>query len=512
MISTKPKESDIKTWLDQPMIAKGGGTFIPSDNVWRPDPTANSANVVGAKKAVPEEYQQWLVVALAFLAKEKSARSLVDLVWALKACGESGLNVLDSSEAIRIRDRLTRTTFSSLRVFLRYWHDLELDMGPNESEIAALFDLKPKPPSQCPVESLNPIIGPYTQLELQAIFDWVNRAFADNKISWERFVYIRLLIATGARQRQIQQLVFGDISLNGQEPILQMPKAKLRTFEYRSAFQSITLSSDLYEILSHFKSYILRCLKVERPGIDWNLALPNVPLFRSVGKASVWGENAVIIDGLDLRLLEIAPQEKFHKQDGSMKILLKGYEKMAGFPISERTQEPIHLGSHRFRYTLGTDMASEGYGPHPIASALGHNGIKSVGRYIKTSPKMGKRLDNKMKESLVLVVNAFQGCIISRPDEISKSSVSMNQTIRGGAGAIATCGSEGGCHLDAPTACYTCSKFQPWVEADHEEVLQHLEERQRRAGTDTEKAISFDRSILAVRQVIDQVNKIKSAS
>ena len=66
--------------------------------------------------------------------------------------------------------------------------------------------------------------------------------------------------------------------------------------------------------------------------------------------------------------------------------------------------------------------------------------------------------------------------------------------------------------MDAPTACYTCSKFQPWVEADHEEVLQHLEERQRRAGPDTEKAISFDRSILAVMQVIDQVNKIKSAS
>ena len=509
MIVTKPKESDIDTWLDQPMIAKGGGEFVPSDDRWRPDPTANSGNIARAKKAVPKEYEQWLVVALAFLAKERSARALVDLVWALKACGDSALNVLDASNAIGIRNRLTRTTFFSLRRFLRYWQNLELDVGPNGDVVAALFELKPKPLPQCPVESLNPTIGPYTQLEFKAIFDWVNGAFTDGKIVWERFVYIRLLIATGARQRQIQQLVFGDVSSKRQKWMLQMPKAKLKAFEYRGAFQEVVLSQDLYDILSHYKNYVLQNLKGEHPEVDWTLALPNVPLFRAVGKPSGWGKIPMIIDDPELNQLEIAPQEKFHKQDGSMKIMLRGHEERIGFPVSERTQEVIHLGAHRFRYTLGTDMAREGYGPYAIAAALGHSGTKAVGRYIKTSPQMGKRLDDKMKTALALVVNAFQGQIISKSDGANKSSM-VNKTIRGGTAAIATCASGGGCQLDTPIACYTCTKFQPWVEADHEEVLQRLQARQQRAGSDTEKAISFDRPIMAVVQVIDQINKLKA--
>lgn len=511
MVLTKPKKGDIAEWLDQVMVAKGGGTFVPSDDRWRPDPTAESANISGAKKAVPKDAQQWLVVALAFLAKEKSARALNDLAWALKRCGEFDLDVLDTSNAIKVRDILTRTTFSSLRVFLRYWHGLELSVRPNGDVITEYFELKPKPPSQCPVESLNPILGPYTQLELKALFEWVNAAVADGTISWERFVYIRLLIATGARQRQIQQLVFGDIRSGSQKPALQMPKAKQRTFEYRSDFQTITLSQDLHGILSQYKDHVLQRLRMERPQVDWVLALPNVPLFRSVGKPSGWGQTPVIIDDPDLHHLEIAPQEKFHKQDGSMKVLLKDHEKGVGFPVSERTKEPVHLSAHRFRYTLGTDMAREGYGPHAIASALGHSGIKTVGRYIKTSPKMGKRLDDKMKDALALVVNAFQGQIIPEPDAAKKISLA-NKAIRGGTNTIATCGSKSGCQLDAPVACYTCSKFQPWLEANHEEVLQRLQARQQRAGSDIEKAISFDRPILAVKQVIDQINRLKAVN
>ena len=52
MILTSPNNKNIKMWLDQEMVAAGGGVFTPSDDFWRPDPTTQSANVAEAKHAV----------------------------------------------------------------------------------------------------------------------------------------------------------------------------------------------------------------------------------------------------------------------------------------------------------------------------------------------------------------------------------------------------------------------------------------------------------------------------
>ncbi len=511
MILTKPTKSDIERWLDQAMIAKGGGVFVPSNDRWRPDPTTYSANVVAAKKSVPDECQLWLVAAIAFRAKEVSARSLNGLVGALKYCGDKNLNILDVSNVVTIQKGLSRSQFSMIRSFLKFWADLELDVAPDTGLIAVLYEQKSKRRSGCPVESVDPVKGPFTVHELKGIFDWVNDAYAGKKILFSAFVLIRLLIATGARRRQIQQLVFGDIISDGQKAVINMPKAKEREFEYRKNFQRFYLSNDLRDVLASYKNYTLERLKNEQPTVCWDKAIKNVPILRAIGRT--W-DKAVILDDPNLYELENYPQERFHMSDPSMKGLLNRIEKMSGFPISERTLKTISISSHRFRYTLGSDMARENYGSHAIAAALGHNGIRSVGRYIKTSPQMGKRLDSKMKTELALVVNAFQGEIIPKPDDNTKEST-VAKTIYGGSGAIATCGSGYSCHLDAPFSCYTCSKFQPWVEGPHEEVLTRLETRRDRVvleGGDSAVVTSFDRPILAVAQVIEKIRNIKKSS
>lgn len=514
MILTSPTTSNIEAWLDQEMIAKGGGAFTPTDDWWRPDPTTGSANVAEAKRAVKEPMRSWLVAALAYYAKVKSARTLNHMTYILTRCAASGLDVLEEADVLAIRNKLDKSEFSVLRIFLKHWRDeYLLAVCPSKQVIMTFYALKPRDASgPCPVESMNPIKGPYTELEIQALFDWVNGAYTDGRVSIERFVYFRLLIATGVRTRQLQQLVFGDLTNVDGDPILRMPKAKQKDFEYRSSFQLIKLSPDLYSFILNYKRLTLRCLKADRPGVDWEKALPNVPIFRAKGK--FFGKS-VIIDDPDLCFLEDGTQVRFHMQDGSMRALLRGLEYDPAFPISERTGERIHLGSHRFRYTLGTDMSRMGYGPHAIASALAHKTIRSVGKYIKISPEMGRRIDDKMKGEMALVVKAFQGRLVAGTTDPDNSS-NTNKVIRGPSSAIATCGSSGGCHLDAPVACYTCSKFQPWYEGQHEEVLQRLQLRQKRAidvaGQNSEAAISFDRPILAVIQVIYQINAKKMES
>lgn len=512
MILSSPSKKNIEVWLDQEMVAKGGGTFTPSEDCWRPDPTALSSNIVEAKYAVSEEVQPWLVASLAYYAKEKSARSLKQITYTLKRCASANLDVMDEGNALAIRNLLCKSEFSCLRAFLKQWKESYLlAICPSESTIKALYEMKAQSDKgPCPVESMNPQKGPFTALETQALFNWANDAYADGRVSIERFVYIRLLIATGARIRQLQQLVFGDLVDSGMGATLRMPKAKDKTFEYRSSFQLINLTPDLANTLIVYRRLILNRLQVERPGVDWAKAISNAPVF--FAKRSKFAHD-VIVDDPDLELLETGPQEKFHKPDSSMKALLWGLERDQAFPVSERTGEQIHLSSHRFRYTLGTDMSRMGFGPHAIAAALGHKSIRSVGRYIKASPEMGRRIDNKMKEEMALVVNAFQGRLVTGADAAINGS-SPNKTIRSQSGAIATCGASGGCHLDAPVACYTCSKFQPWIEGPHEEVLERLQMRKNRvvdeAGESSNAAISFDRPILSVIQVIDRIKKIKN--
>ncbi|UYG06863.1 site-specific integrase [Halomonas sp. M4R1S46] len=508
MILTTPTKNNIDVWLHQEMIAMGGGAFKPADDWWRPDPTAQSANIAEAKFAVPEAMRSWLAAALAYYAKDNSARTLKQLAYVLGRCADLGVDVLDEADAIAIRNRLGKSEFSVLRVFLKRWREeYLLAVCPSEQVIKALYALKPKNTSgPCPVESMNPVKGPFTVRETQALFDWSNDAYANGRISIERFLYIRLLIATGARSRQLQQLVFGDLHNASEGPLLRIPKAKQKGFEYRNSFQTCKLAKDLYSLLVSYQSLTLNCLQADRPGVDWEKALPHVPIFRSKGKKFV---HTVIINDPDLHLLEAGPQEKFHKHDGSMKALLYGLETDPAFPISERTGERIHLGPHRFRYTLGTDMSRMGFSQHTVALALGHKSIRSVSRYIKVSPEMGKRIDDKMKKELSLVVNAFKGKLVESAAEAVNGSY-PNKTIRGQSSGIATCGASGGCHLDAPVACYTCSKFQPWIEGPHEEVLERLKLRQQRAidaaGQDSNVAMSFDGPILAVMQVIHQVN------
>lgn len=507
IIRTKPTANDISEWLQQKAIAKGGGIFRPSSSKWRPDPTTYSANIAEAKKAVSEFYQPWLIVALVFRAKEISARALCRLSGTLKLCADNNLNILDIKDVILVHQKLDRTQHSILRSFLKYWVNLELDVSPSSDVVDSHYQLKPKSRSRCPVESMDPEKGPYTELEVKSLFDWVNDSFSHGNMDITSFILLRMLILTGSRRRQIQQLVFGDILLDGREYYINMPKAKSKSVEFRGDFQRIVIPDDDLRILLSYKRHTIEYLEEKRPGFDWNRVVDNIPLFRVTrGEYSLLGANET-----DLVSLSNSPNVNFHMSDASMKGCLLRLNKSADIPISERTGKRIHLSSHRFRYTLGTDMAREGYTAHAIARALSHTNIRSVGRYIKTSPEMGKRLSEKMKSELSLVVNAFQGVIIPAPSEMERQE-KRDKVIRGGAKEIATCGSMQGCHLDAPVACYTCSKFQPWIDAPHEEVLKRLEDRQRKASEGAfgnNSYISFERPILAVKQVIDSIKDIK---
>ena len=173
---------------------------------------------------------------------------------------------------------------------------------------------------------------------------------------------------------------------------------------------------------------------------------------------------------------------------------------------SERTGETLNLTSHRFRRTLGTDMNREGAGLGAIAFALDHTDYQSAGVYTATTADIATRLDRKIGKLLAPLAQAFAGVIVRDESEAVRGD-NPESRIRtmSGSDNVGTCGNFSFCGSRAPIACYTCVKFQPWIEAPHEENLNRLyEEREEILDATGDETIArqLDRSILAIEDVI----------
>ena len=145
MILSSPSKKNIDAWLMSEMTAKSGGRFTPSDDYWRPDPTAQAANVASAKCAVIDKVRPWLIAALSYYAMEYSARTLKHLAYILSKCGNSSLDVLDESNVIAVRNILSKSEFAVLRSFLKRWReDYLLEVKPSEAVVDYLYAIKPR--------------------------------------------------------------------------------------------------------------------------------------------------------------------------------------------------------------------------------------------------------------------------------------------------------------------------------------------------------------------------------
>lgn len=179
--------------------------------------------------------------------------------------------------------------------------------------------------------------------------------------------------------------------------------------------------------------------------------------------------------------------------------------------ISPRTGAPLHITCRRFRYTLATRLVREGASQRQVAELLDHSDLQSVQCYFDLKSDIVESLDKATTMTLAPVAQAFLGHLVRSEADANRGSNPSSRIYAKRAGEVApvgTCGSMSFCGLYAPIACYTCVKFQPWVEAPHEEVLEALlAERTRRQdqGLDARMVGINDDTILAVADVVGQI-------
>lgn len=510
-----PTHESLDAWLSTPRFAKCGVFFTPSESMWWPDKSASQGiNWETAILCVPLDWQCWLQAALAYRMTELSQRTIGEVVSVLSRAAQARLDPLNADHMIDLRERFNMAEFSMLVSFMGFWQTCEsIERRPSKDLCDAYKTLpKKKRPNNDVILRLDPEQGPFTQVEQDALHQWVHDQFCHGNLEPEHYLYLRLAMIYGLRGVQLRSIVFKDLikTERGHQVRLFWAKQKGVDAGWREKSETFSLDEDLYNTVQAYKSIVLARLESEyAERADWSKAIVNVPLFR---RNKVGRGGAVIFSVMpdlpELQALEQEPQPQFHASAGATRKWLLRMESMASFPISARTQEPLRISrGHRFRHTLGTDLSNVGLDEWSIASALMHSNTGTVRKYRQVSAELMELIDEKMSDHLALVVGAFTGTIVT--DRTSaKNGDRLDRQIED----LAVCGADEGCHLDAPFTCYGCSKFQPLLGADHSSALERLEHR--RAQTiiaDKTTGVLWDRAILACRKVIIDCDALRKA-
>lgn len=434
---------------------------------------------------------------LLWYAENSSAAHLMNLFYRLDHfCRSLEFSPNENTEVetvhlISYRASLTARTlwyFSALSGLLKKWHMLG---HPGVSRDAAdlLYEFRNKGNLRGEaVLTMDPIYGPFSDIELSQINDRLEDRYADQLVSLEQYVLAKLFISLGQRSVQyaslkLVDLVVSDLPGGDREYLLKIPRAKQRgpsrtQFKDRLLIESVGahLAEHCQSVRERFSNYL--------PDVS------QMPIF----PASASRRNE-------------PPGFRHHRTSDSLAITLE--ETIEGLGItSERTGKYLHVTARRFRRTTGTRAAAEGHGALVIAELLDHSNTHNVDVYINARPEIVERIDRAIALQLAPLAQAFAGVIVERETDAVRGSDPGSRILDPGIAPMerpmGTCGQHGFCGLLAPIACYTCRNFQPWLEGPHESVLAYLlAERERLAKeSDLRIASISDRTILAVAQVV----------
>ena len=388
----------------------------------------------------------------------------------------------------------------SVRAFLNRWYESGY-VGISEEFIELLNSWKLKGcPKGLVIKMLDPERGPLTDIERLAFNEGSVQAYERNQISLTLLSMDLLASATGRRPVQISQLKIKDVlegkNLKGEKCyFINIPRVKQQEAYFRNHMKLFAITYELWVILKGqitlAKKQIRDELLVQLDEKIW-LEMPLFPDLKAFSRL-----------GPDVKFEEILNADYLHIKSDTVTDQLKRSVKFSNVQ-SERTGKQLHIFTYRFRYTIGTSAAREGFGPMVIAELLDHSDMQNAGVYIENIPDHVEKLDQAVGHQLAKYAQAFAGVLIDNKMNATRGK-DINSRIKNKGVDIGNCGSYGFCGANVPVPCYTCMHFQPWLDGPHESVYEMLiDERNRLIDItgDMQIAAVNDRSILAVANVI----------
>lgn len=354
------------------------------------------------------------------------------------------------------------------------------------------------------VRSADPEKGPLQDAEVKALGNALRAARMTAVIDLQEEAAVWLALAFGSNPEPIALLREEDFwSLEDSDEdapiyLLNIPRHKKGDAAPRTQFRERRLNPEIGEIVQA----LISRNRVESP--VGNDVSDGRPLFRRTGP-----RKDLPVDGL-------GSDYRYHHTSQELASLVCGAVAQLGV-ISPRTGRPLKITMRRLRYTFATRLVNEGASRQVVAQLLDHTDLQNVGVYFDAKSDIVERLDAAGALELGPLAQAFLGKLVRSEQEAVRgdrpsSRVYHRDRTRDQLDALGTCGSFSFCGLTAPIACYTCVRFQPWMDAPHDKALTALlAERNRRqeAGLGASMIEIFDMTILAVADVIRRIEVMR---
>lgn len=349
------------------------------------------------------------------------------------------------------------------------------------------------------VLSADPEDGPLLDQEVSSLINALRAS--DRILSLREQAVIWLCLALGPNPLQVALLREQDVKIikDGDQPAfihLSVPRMKKREARMRSSFRSRALTWEIGSI-------VVRLMEENAMGYHGMEVPEHLLSIRPLIKRDS-----------PLKSLLGTPLEELTLHHSSPDIGRMLSDAVDRLRVPSRTPgQYLKVTCRRLRYTFATRLVREGVSQREVADLLDHTDLQHVQVYFDIKSDIVEKLDRAMAMALAPIAQAFMGQIVLDAGKAVRggdpaSKVAVHDKEVGAIREVGTCGEFSFCRLSAPVACYTCAKFQPWVEAPHHLLLDDLlkdRERKREAGMDGRMVTLMDSTIIAIADVIHRI-------
>lgn len=489
--------------LGELLVSLDGYEFRKTDSNWKLNRNVNVLFHDVKKYARGELYSAYIDV-LSQLASTRAALTVQILNYAFRDLLEFAAGrTLDANVLIEFRQDpgISDSDAQRIRILFRKWFALNRPgVDARMIEVVRGWLVKGQNKGDA-VKRLHPEAGPFTDLELQGFIEAAAKNYELEEISITELAIIMVLQSTGRRPWQLMNLRLKDLIklpvTDGFRYFVNVPRIKQEGGGFRQEFRKAEVIKEVWDVLKIQRQFVIDEFANQLgKDIPSKLVL-ELPLFfapEALRKLS------------SLAMLErLVPLDSLHIHRQHFNSLLSRAAERCGF-ISERTDRYLSVFARRFRYTLGTRAAREGFGVQVIAELLDHSNTLNAHVYTLNVPEHGAHIDAVVGKHLTRYAHAFAGTVVDDKTQALRGS-EPGSDIRSSSGeGTGTCGHGGLCRANVPVPCYTCAFFQPWLNGPHEEFhAELLGQRQTLLATtgDAAVATALDRTILAIAEVID---------
>ncbi|MCU8071572.1 site-specific integrase [Shewanella sp. SM32] len=303
--------------------------------------------------------------------------------------------------------------------------------------------------------------GPFTRSEIAEISQALHRP----DVSIRERVLIKLAMQFGLRPIQIGLLRESDIYYDSKLLVwfINIPRVKGKVAQLRRNANNFVTRELPEELAAEIQTLIKKDSGSEQLNLDGH-PLPR-PLIKRKNPNSNLLKHPVLKE-YGWHEMSASLSRKFKDLGRKLKIISQHVVDEKGEPTL------LNLHCYRFRYTLGTRMVMEGKTPEEIAIALDHSSTASVEHYFRYNRDLIDFIDDTFDSSSALknAVARWQGFLISENDQIAGSLVKISDIA-----SLGKCLKQTRCDMHPTISCYSCTRFRPFINADHEAQLKVIE-------------------------------------